>query len=91
MNESINKKSERVYKKKIIILQQKWKKITILYLQFHNLWEDIPFFLLYFLEIVSALILVWYKVAILGSGANERKVSILRDERPLGSSVGKDS
>lgn len=77
--------------KKIIILQQKWKKITILYLQFHNLWEDIPFFLLYFLEIVSALILVWYKVAILGSGANERKVSILRDERPLGSSVGKDS
>ncbi len=49
------------------------------------------FFQLYFLEIVSALILgVWYKVAIPGSGVNERKVNIRRDERPLGSSMGKD-
>lgn len=53
--------------------------------------EGGTFFQLYFLEIVSALILgVWYKVAIPGSGVNERKVNIQRDERPLGSSMGKD-
>lgn len=72
MNESINKKY-RVFSTE---MEKNVRFCTCNYITFGRRY----LFQMYFLEIVSALILgVGYKVAIPGSGVNERKVNIRRD------------